>query len=262
MLRCLVILISLFFASFPVFAVEAPPADYVDKATGMEFVEIPGGTFVMGDNDDIFAKPEHEVTVQPFLIGRYEVTFGQYIVFCRETRRVIPSDNGWGMDDRPMINVSWHDAVAFTSWLSEKSGRTFRLPSEAEWEYAARGGTITPFPWGEELGVNNANCSDCGGELNGVMTAPVGTFKPNGFGLYDMIGNVYEWCLDTMSKDYNGAPVDGSAWVVSKERESKSRINRGASWARPEKEMTVFRRCWDFAESRTSEIGFRVVLEP
>ena len=259
MLRHVFIFLSLFLLSTPILAAEMPTADYVDPTTGMEFVSIPGGTFMMGNNDDMFAKPEHEVTVQPFLIGRYEVTFDQYAAFCKATKHPIPADSNWGMGSRPVINISWEDSVAFTDWLSKKSGRTFRLPSEAEWEYAARGGTTSPFPWGEGLGRNKANCRDCGSEWDGEMTAPVGSFAPNGFGLYDMIGNVYEWCLDAMKNSYEGAPTDGSALVEG--GNTQQRIDRGGSWYRGVKEMTVFRRCWDNFEQGSKEIGFRVVLE-
>lgn len=258
MVLCLVVVCS----GSPVFSADLAPADYVDPTTGMEFVAIPTGSFVMGDNADMFAQPEHEVTVKAFLLGRFEVTFAQYLQFCKATGRSIPADEGWGMNNRPVINVSWQDAVDFTKWLSKKTGRTFRLPSESEWEYAARGKTTTNYPWGNEIGVKQANCFDCGSEWDGKMTAPVGSFPPNGFGLFDMIGNVYEWCLDRISKrKYEGAPVDGSAQELA-EGTRMDRINRGGSWKYPSGELTVFRRCWDEAASRTNYLGFRVLLEP
>lgn len=242
--------------TLPAFSAERPPADYTDTLTGMEFMAIPGGTFVMGDNNDKWAAPEHEVTLKPFLLGRFEVTFEQYAKFCVSTGRLVPSDNGWGMADRPVINVTWQDAVAFTKWLSEKTGKTFRLPSEAEWEFTARGGATSKYPWGDEIGKNLTNCQGCGSEWDGRMTAPVGSFRPNGYGLYDMIGNVYEWTLDTRHDNYNGAPVDGSAWGNS---EGNFHMTRGGSWYLPPVEMTIIRRCW--ASDSQREVGFRVVLE-
>lgn len=115
--------------SLSAFSAERPPADDVDPVTGMEFMAVPGGTFTMGDNQDIHAQSEHLVTIRPFLLGRFEVTFEQYATFCRDTGRLIPADSGWGMKDRPVINVTWQDADDFTKWLSAKTGKTFRLPS-------------------------------------------------------------------------------------------------------------------------------------
>ncbi|MCM2265742.1 MAG: formylglycine-generating enzyme family protein [Desulfuromonadales bacterium] len=241
------------------FSAERPPADYVDPVTDMEFMAIPGSTFVMGDKEDERSQPQHEVTIKPFLFGRFEVTFEQYAKFCSSTGRPIPSDSGWGMADRPVINVSWQDAVDFTKWLSGKSGKTFRLPSEAEWEFAARGGATTKFPWGDEIGRNIANCKECGSEWDDRMTAPVGSFAPNGYGLYDMTGNVYEWCLDARHDSYLGAPADGSVW--GQNGKSNDMIIRGGAWNQPVKELTITRRCWDRADRKKNEYGFRVLLK-
>lgn len=246
--------------TFPAFAAERQPADYTDPVTGMEFMAIPGGTFLMGNVEDDNAKPVHEVTIKPFLLGRFEVTFEQYAKFCSSTGRLIPSDSGWGMANRPVINVTHQDAVDFTKWLSEKTGKTFRLPSEAEWEYAARGGAATKFPWGDEIGKNQANCIGCGSEWDGRMTAPAGSFAPTSYGLYDMVGNVYEWALDAVHYDYNGAPSDGSAWMATSVN-GQHRINRGGSWMRPVREMPVARRCWDGMDEKRNEVGFRVLME-
>jgi formylglycine-generating enzyme required for sulfatase activity len=164
------------------------------------------------------------------------------------------------MGTRPVINVSWQDAVAFTEWLSAKSGRKFRLPSEAEWEFAARGGTTTPFPWGQELGSNRANCKGCGSRWDDRSTAPVGSFAPNGYGLHDVVGNVYEWCLDLQHDNYQGAPADGSPWLTGSPR--AAHIYRGASFRQTEDEMPVSRRCWEDDYRSSEETGFRVLLEP
>lgn len=238
-------------------------SDYTEDAAGVKFVRIKGGTFLMGDHEgkDTISLPSHEVTVNDFYIGKYEVTFAEFDKFCRETKRPFPSDNGWGRNNQPVINVTWDDAVAFTEWLSSKSSRRFRLPTEAEWEYAARGGTTTSFYWGNKAGKNNANCDGCGMPWDGKekKTVKVGSFKPNPYGLYDMSGNVYEWTLDSRHTNYDGAPTDGSAWVNEKETH---RINRGGSWRLDAVEIRSDRRCWDAAKHKSNELGFRVVMEP
>lgn len=246
--------------SLSAFSAERPPADYVDPVTGMEFMAIPGGTFMMGDDQDSTARPAHEVTVKPFLLGRYEVTYEQYAKFCTSTGRLIPSDKGWGMGKRPVVEVTWHEAVEFTKWLSEQTGKKFRLPSESEWEYAARAGVRTKYQWGDEVGNNRANCDGCGSQWDGHMTAPAGSFAPNGFGLYDMVGNVYEWCLDVQHNIYEGAPADGSAWLDGGLQEL--RINRGGSWYRPPVESELSTRCWDTLDRERPDYGFRVAMEP
>jgi len=239
-----------------------PVKTFKDPTTGMTFVLVPEGSFTMGDpsGKDPFAVPAHEVTVKAFYLGKYEVTFAEYDQFAKETKRPLPDDEGWGRGIRPVINVSWDDAVAFTRWLSKKSGRKFRLPSEAEWEFAARAGTQTRFYWGDDFGRANANCSECGSPWDGRQTAAIGSFSPNPLGLYDMTGNVYEWCQDTRHRSYEGAPKDGSAWISKKDQ--NFRINRGGSWFQPAGEMTVFRRCWDRADQTRRELGFRVLMEP
>lgn len=123
-----------------------------------------------------------------------------------------PIDYGWGRNRRPVIHVSWNDAKAYVAWLSKMTGREYRLLTEAEWEYAARAGTTTAYYWGDEIGKNNTNCNGCGSQWGGRKTAPVGSFAPNAFGLYDMFGNVWEWVEDCFHNNYEGAPTDGSAW--------------------------------------------------
>lgn len=252
----------LFFSCFDSSALAAEPTTgtYTEQTTGMQFVLIPGGTFTMGHDNDKFARPAHEVTIASFSIGKYEVTFAEYDMFARETKGRMPDDEGWGRGIRPVINVGWDEAVAFTVWLSKKSGKRFRLPSEAEWEYAARGGTQTSYYWGESFGRSNANCAKCGSPWDGRQTAAIGSFNPNPYGLYDITGNVYEWCLDTRHRSYEGAPTDGSAWIS--EEDKNFRINRGGSWFQPAREMPVYRRCWDRIDKPRSELGFRVLMEP
>jgi formylglycine-generating enzyme required for sulfatase activity len=242
-------------------ALPALAADYVDPTTGMEFVLIKGKPFDMGDlrKKDPFAVPAHKVAIGDFYMGKYEVTFAQYDKFCAETKRDQPDDAGWGRDNRPVINVSWQDATDFAAWLSKKSGKTFRLPSEAEWEFAAKSGLSTPFWWGKDPVKGIANCKDCGSEWSGQMTAPVGSFDPNPYGLFDMTGNVYEWCYDVRNDNYQAAPNDGTPWLTGI---SGWRITRGGSWYQHASEMRYYVRSWDRDQGRYNDVGFRLVMEP
>lgn len=246
----------------PSFSAERPPADYIDPITGMEFVAIPEGTFVFGNNQAEWAPPEQEVSVAPFLLGRYEVTFDQYAKFCASTGRILPADKGWGMGNRPVIGVTWDDAVAFTKWLSEQTGRTFRLPTEIEWEHAARGGVKTTYPWDETAtSPPYANCRNCGSEWDGKMTAPVGSFASNGYGLYDVVGNVFEWCLDGTHAGDIGKPGE-DILKSSISGEPPMRIQRSSSYLEPLKSWALSRRYKDRPSAVEPEYGFRVLLEP
>ncbi|MEN8131340.1 MAG: SUMF1/EgtB/PvdO family nonheme iron enzyme [Pseudomonadota bacterium] len=208
-----------------------------------EMLLMPGGSLMMGSPDALGPDadpdaqgnefPQHKrIFIKPFLIGKYEVTFAQYDVFARATNRNLPDDQGWGRGKRPIINVSWQDAVAYTKWLSQQTGKeNFRLPTEAEWEYAARAGTKTRYWWGDELGKNRANCSGCGSEWDGTQSAPVGSFDPNAFGLYDTAGNVWEWVQDCWHDNYHAAPEDGNlAWMEQDGGFCDPRVVRGGSW--------------------------------
>ena len=182
-----------------------------DTPFGPELVVVPAGQFMMGATEAEEGgyeaeRPRHRVTIgQRFAIGRYPVTFEEHDRFCGANRR---EDQGWGRGRRPVINVGWNDAQAYISWLSQETGRTYRLPSEAEWEYACRAGTATRYSFGDAITRNNANYADSG--LG--RTREVGSYPANGWGLYDMHGNVWEWVEDHWHDDYRGAPADGSAW--------------------------------------------------
>ena len=175
-----------------------------------EMVEIPGGSFRMGcvsGKDCVdWEHPVHEVRVEAFELSGYEVTFEEYDRFTEATGRVRAEDEGWGRGRRPVINVSWADAVAYTRWLSAETGRRYRLPSEAEWEYAARAGTATAYSWGNGIGRNRANCRGCGSRWDDRQTAPVGSFGPNGWGLHDVHGNVWEWTTGLLERELPGSP--------------------------------------------------------
>ncbi|MGB1256893.1 MAG: SUMF1/EgtB/PvdO family nonheme iron enzyme, partial [Thiolinea sp.] len=195
---------------------------------------IPAGSFEMGGQlDHVEEKPVHTVKfARPFWMSATEITFAQYDAYAQAQQLNLPNDEGWGRGQRPVINVSWHDAKAYTNWLSRHNakGLNCRLPSEAEWEYAARAGSRMLYSWGERVGKNNAHCLGCGSEWDGKnRSAPVAALnKPNHFGLHDMHGNVAEWVADSWHADYNGAPRDGSVWQ-SGGNEAR-RVIRGGSW--------------------------------
>jgi len=176
-----------------------------DDSWGPEMVWIPAGSFRMGDIQGggyDYEQPVHRVSVDRFAMGRYEVAFTEYDQFAEATGRDKPDDEGWGRGNRPVINVSWNDATAYAQWLSQQTGKHYRLPTEAEWEYAARAGTETKYWWGNEIGVNKANCDNdsCGDRFN--YTARVGSFVANPFGLYDTVGNVWEYVQDWFDSGY------------------------------------------------------------
>jgi formylglycine-generating enzyme required for sulfatase activity len=201
---------------------------------GIEMVVVAAGSFQMGDvlNDgDKSAQPVHMVTIQkPFAIGRYEVTFEEYDQFAQATGRKLPNDGGGGRGRRPVINFSWREAVDYAQWLSTQAGKRYRLPTEAEWEYAASGGKETAYWWGNQMKSGIANCAGCGSEWDNKLTAPVGSFQPNPFGLYDTAGNVWEWVEDCDHENYNGAPTDGSAWKKEGDGNCYLRVIRGGAW--------------------------------
>lgn len=240
---------------------ETASATYTDPMTDMEFILIKGGTFLMGDptGKDQAASPAHEVAVDDFYIGKYEVTFAQYDTFCKATGRDKPQD-AWGRGRQPVINVNWHDSVAFTEWLSRETGKTFRLPTEAEWEYAVRGGTKTVYWWGDDWRDDMGTCDNCGEKGDLGQTVPVGYFRANPYGLHDMTGNVYEWCLDLKHDTYQNAPKTAQAWTDGGRQ--GSRIERGGAWRYGTNEFASHARCWDDENHRGNDTGFRVVMQP
>ena len=224
-----------------------------------EMVAIPGGSFRMGCVSGLNCyddeKPVHRVRVASFELSKYEVTFEEYDRFIAATGRISPKDRGWGRGRRPVINVSWDDAVAYTKWLSEQTGERYRLPSEAEWEYAARAGSTTKYGWGNDIGHNRANCDGCGSQWDDEKTAPVGSFNPNAFGLHDMHGNLWEWVQDCWNGSYQGAPADGSAWTSG---DCERRGLRGGSWGFRPGFLRAAYRFRDSTGDRYDVFGFRV----
>jgi formylglycine-generating enzyme required for sulfatase activity len=224
---------------------EQPFGEDLGNDITLEMVAIPGGTFLMGSSpnekysfDD--EHPQHQVSVPPFFMGKYPITQAQWKEVASRTDLKVERDLDLNpayfkdrpdSDRRPVEQVNWYDAVEFCARLSILTGREYRLPSEAEWEYACRAGTTTPFYFGETITGELAN-------YDASETTPVGQFTPNAFGLYDMHGNVWEWCADTWHDNYDGAPSDGSVWLDNNQEENidgKSRfgtysVMRGGSW--------------------------------
>jgi formylglycine-generating enzyme required for sulfatase activity len=183
-----------------------------------EMILIPAGKFMMGSSGgpdfDKSEQPQHAVTIaHPFLVSKFEITFAEWDECLREGGcSYRPNDEKWGRETRAVANVSARDAEQYLAWLSTKAGVTYRLPSEAEWEFAARAGTTTEYFWGNDIGGNRANCNGCQSKWDWEI-APVGSFAANSWGLYDMHGNVSEWVADIWHDNYQGAPSDGSAWI-------------------------------------------------
>jgi formylglycine-generating enzyme len=273
-----------------------PGTVFTDCANCPEMVVIPAGKFMMGSQDSEIGRQKHESPVhlvdiaKPYALGRFEITRGQFALFSNETR--YKSDEGcWAIeggkytdsairnwhdtgylqqDNHPAACISWIDARAYTEWLSKKTGKHYRLPSESEWEYAARGNTTSARYWGDsadqacryanvmdstgKTGVPNVqwghNCTD-----GFAFTAPVGSKLPNPFGLYDMLGNVWEWTEDSYHDNYIGAPSDGSAWTI----DGKNRVIRGGSWLNRGKHVRVAERATDEATDHDNFTGFRIV---
>ena len=235
-----------------------------------EVVVVPSGSYEMGspaseDGRSGAEGPVHRVTIpEPFAVGMYEVTFSQWDACvadggCGGYR---PDDEGWGRGDRPVVNVSWRDAQAYVDWLTGRTGKRYRLPSESEWEYAARAGTTTPFHTGSTISTEQANYD--GSHVYGAgrtgdyrkRTVPVGSFAPNRFGLHDVHGNVWEWVEDCWNDSYRGAPSDGSAWVSGS---CKSRVLRGGSWDLEPSDLRSAFRVRNTTGARFAGSGIRVV---
>ena len=213
------------------------------------------GSWTSDCDDDEY--PVHTVCVNGFWVGKYEVTFAQYDRFCEETGREKPDDEGWGRGNRPVIKVNWHDAQAFAKWLSKKTGYKFRLPTEAEWEYACRsGGKKVKYATSTgDLSHDLANYWGKGGREKWEYTAPVGSFPPN-VGIYDMCGNVWEWCEDWYDKNYYGRSPKNDPQGP---KNGKYRVLRGSSWNGGPWIMRCALRSGYVPGSREDDVGFRLV---
>jgi formylglycine-generating enzyme required for sulfatase activity len=188
-------------------------------------------------------------------VSKYELTFGEWDTCVNYGDCGNVDDAGFGRAQQPVINISWAGAQRYVAWLAKVTGKPYRLLSEAEYEYATRAGTQTLYPWGDELGKGNANCKDCGSPWDGGQTAPVGSFAANAFGLYDMVGNVFEWVEDCWHDNFDGAPADGSAWVTG---DCSKRVIRAGSWYYPSTLVPSFFRYWVKSDIWSTGTGFRV----
>ena len=238
----------------------SPPASVRDCPVCPEVVPVPAGSLQMGSTDGFaFERPVHRVEIRkPFYIGRREVTFDEWDACVSEGGcQYRPSDRGLGRGLRPVTDVDWNDAKTYLSWLSSKTGHAYRLPTEAEWEYAARGGRSTTYPWGNALEKDRANCLGCTNiPLNKAIET--GTFPANGFGLLDMVGNAAEWVEDCWRDSYSGAPKNGSAWD---KEDCRERVLRGGSFNNDTRFVRSAARFKYDYNVRYYTNGFRVVRE-
>ena len=222
-----------------------------------EMTTLRGGSFMMGSNDDISERPIHQVTVGPLAISRYPISVREWNE-CAAAKACAFDATGNG--DTPVTNVSWTDAKEFVAWLATATHKPYRLPSEAEWEYAARAGTQTRYWWGDEFRPGMAGCRNCG-DVAPTEPVKIGSFKPNPFGLYDMGGSVDQWVEDCWHKNYHGAPSDGSAWV---ENDCTSHVIRSGSWKNDQRYVRPANRDNYDTNVRYPTHGFRVArsVEP
>ena len=219
-----------------------------------EMIPLRAGSFAMGSNDDASEKPVHQVTVKPFAISKYPVSVAEWNA-CAATKACAFTASG--KEDAPVTNISWSDARQYVTWLAEATRKPYRLPTEAEWEYAARGGTQTKYWWGDQFQAGMANCKNCSDIPSADQPTKVGSLKPNPFGLFDMGGGVDQWMEDCWHKNYQGAPADGSAWT---ENECFSHVIRSGSWRNDQRSArAAYRDSYD-TNVRYPTHGFRVAL--
>jgi formylglycine-generating enzyme required for sulfatase activity len=263
-------------------------AEDLGNGITLDMVAVPGGKFMMGTEDEEierlckkydkewfrWERPQHEVTVPPFFMAKYPITQAEWRAIASRLDLKVERDlkpnpayfkDREDSDRRPVERVSWYDAVEFCQRLSKLTGQEYRLPSEAEWEYACRAGTTTPFHFGETITTDLANyngnytyASEPKGKYR-EQTTPVGSFPLNAFGLYDMHGNVWEWCADDWHDNYEGAPTDGSAWLDNNENCSHYWLLRGGSWNNNPQNCRSANRNNNYPDDRNNDIGLRVV---
>lgn len=248
---------------------------FQDAPFAPEMVVVPVGRFLMGSPEDEEGRQDNEgprrnvAMPQPFAVGRYAVTFEEWDAAAADGAcgGYRPDDQKWGRGRRPVINVNWRDAQAYVKWLRKKTGKGYRLLSEAEWEYAARAGTTTPFWWGCSISPRQANYNtlsafdgDLGGGGHRHRTAPVNEFEPNPWGLYQVHGNVREWVEDCWHENYAGAPDDGSPWMTGDwtTGDCARHVVRGGAWVVPSSSLRAAYRGKVGSDIRFSNVGFRV----
>jgi formylglycine-generating enzyme required for sulfatase activity len=236
-------------------AAVVPPAPQaaLQPVVEPEMVTLLGGKFPMGSNNDPSERPIHQVDIKPFAIGKFPITVRQWKQ-CVAANACAGGVTA-GDDDAPVTNVSWSDAQQFTEWLSKTTQRNYRLPTEAEWEYAARAGVHTKYWWGDQLQPGMVNCNGCNEAYDATKPVKVGSFKPNPFGLYDMGGGVDQWVADCWHKNYQGAPVDGSPWL---DADCSSHVLRSGSWRSDPNYVRPSSRNYYDTNARNQTLGFRV----
>jgi formylglycine-generating enzyme required for sulfatase activity len=238
------------------------PVQAVLRAVAEDMQELPAGSYLMGDAEADFGdadeRPAHPVSVHRFHIARHTVSYAQYDAYTDATGRPRADDAGWGRGRQPVVDASWDDAQLFIQWLNERSGLHYRLPSEAEWEYAARAGSKAHFPWGERYMAGLANGAGTESGDRYEHTAPVGSFPANAWGLYDMVGNVEQWVADCYSESYAGAPQGGSA---ADAEHCAQRVRRGGSWGLAPWFLRVDYRNSADPRLHSDGIGFRLARD-
>ncbi|MGY3692104.1 formylglycine-generating enzyme required for sulfatase activity/class 3 adenylate cyclase [Bradyrhizobium sp. USDA 3240] len=234
----------------------APSAAPAASVPEPEMVSLRGGSFSMGSNDDPSERPIRRVTVKPFAMGKYPVTVLEWNA-CAAAKAC--GFTAGGKDDVPVTNVSWSDAKQYVAWLAKRTGKAYRLPSEAEWEYAARGGTQSKYWWGDQMQSGNVGCKDCGGGDAAEQPVKIGSLKPNPFGLYDMGGGVDQWVEDCWHRNYQGAPADGAVWSGG---DCGSHVIRSGSWKNDARYVRPANRDNYDTNVRYPTHGFRVALSP
>ena len=232
-----------------------------DGSKGPDMVWLPAGSFAMGSpgtstsNDE---RPRHSVKLKKFAISKFEITIAEYEKFAKATKRTMPDDLYMEHDTSPVVLIKWDDAYNYSKWLSEQTGHKYRLPSEAEWEYAASGGQDSPFWWGYEEKPGMAHCFTCGSQFDPRKPAKIGKFKPNQFGLNDTAGNVAEWAYDCWHATYDNAPTDGSVWEGG---DCSQRVARGGSYISPQQSVRVTKRDKFKSDSGYDHVGFRLARD-
>lgn len=240
----------------PAAPLAAPTMQLASSAREPAMTALRGGTFAMGSNEEITEKPVHQVTIKPFAISTFPITVREWNS-CAATKAC--GFVAAGKDDAPITNVSWSDATQYVAWLADVTQKSYRLPTEAEWEYAARGGTQTRYWWSDQFQNGMANCKNCTDIAATEQPVKVGSFEPNPFGLYDMGGSVDQWVEDCWHKTYQGAPADGSAWVES---HCTSHVIRSGSWRNDSRYVRPSNRDGYDTNVRYPTHGFRVALSP
>jgi formylglycine-generating enzyme required for sulfatase activity len=233
-------------------------SNYDTNTLGIQWINIPAGDFLMGDNFNdqhswVDEQPVHTVYLDDYRISKFEITFEQYDIFCDDTGRNKPGDDGWGRGDRPVINISWNDAREFCSWISRKAGKDIRLPTEAQWEKAARGTDQRKYPWGNDPPTCElTNYNRCENRTMPVGSKPLGASP---YGIQDMAGNVWEWCFDWYNDSYYS--ISPSTNPTGPDNGAQ-KVLRGGTWTSTAENLRTVNRDGTFPDSSSNHIGFRI----